>query len=168
MDSERTKEKFKLIKQQLILNLKEEKSNINKCIKATNFYFKRGEEALTYLENTYKENKDFLKKALDSLDEDGYENFNKKEEYKTICNDINRFVAYCDERAKGTYEIGGSKYSYYDDEVTENGIKRKILSNESEIDKRTIALAWVYQNKWFKNILQFFGKAVKCHVNFPS
>ena len=41
----KTLEKFKLIKQQLILNLKEEKSNINKCLKAKNFYFERGEEA---------------------------------------------------------------------------------------------------------------------------
>ena len=150
----KTLEKFKLIKQQLILNLKEEKSNINKCLKAKNFYFERGEEALTYLENTYIDKK-FLQEALNSLNKDGYENFNKKEEYKEICNDINRFVAYCDERAKGTYEIGGSKYSYYDDEITENGIKREILINESKIDKRTIALAWVYQDKWFKNILQF-------------
>lgn len=147
-------EKFKLIKQQLILNLKEEKSNINKCLKDKEFYFKRGKDALTYLEKNYLE-KTLLQAALDSLKNDGYEDFLKKEKYKAICNDINRFVAYCDERAKGTYEIDGSKYSYYDDEVTENGITRKILSNESEIDKRTIALAWVYQNKWFKNILQF-------------
>lgn len=162
MDNKRIEEIFDSIKKLLILNYKDEKTNISKIIEDEQFYFIKGKKALEYLEDKYKPETDIekLEKAEKCLKEQGYENFKNNSEFIELCNDINRFVAYCDLNAKGTYTVNeGEKvveeYSYYDDDIQEDGNVVKKKFDKSKIDKRTIAKAYVYQDDWIKNILCF-------------
>ena len=160
MGTESTKEKFISIEKQLILNYKDEKTNISKIIEDEQFYFKKGKKALEYLENKYETEIEKLKKAKICLEEQGYKSFKNDSEFTELCNDINRFVAYCDLNAKGTYTVNEGKkvveeYSYYDDDIQENGNVVKNKFDKSKIDKRTIAKAYVYQDDWIENILLF-------------
>ena len=103
------------------------------------FYFSEGLERLKYLEKKYTD-VESLKKALATLKQkndkknDAYDIFKKN--HKELSDSINGFVAYCDVNAKSTNDDGKSYYS------------------EKE-GKRCIAKAFIRQNAWVMNIIQY-------------
>lgn len=103
------------------------------------FYFSEGLNRLEYLEKEYTD-VESLKKALATLKQkndkknDAYDIFKKN--HKELSDSINGFVAYCDVNAKSTNDDGKSYYP------------------EKE-GKRCIAKAFIRQNAWVMNIIQY-------------
>ena len=116
------------------------RSNVRSILDSEGFYFQRGLEALNNLENSnnqkeYEEllkyirgNKDWYKKIYSD---------SKSTRYLNCCEDINKFIAYCDINAKGT-SVDGS--SFYGDE-----------------GKRCIAKANLTPPTWIKNVAQYLA-----------
>ncbi len=104
------------------------------------FYFSVGQKRLENLEEKYKKDVESLKKALATLKQkndkknDAYDIFKKN--HKELSDSINGFVAYCDVNAKSTNDDGESYYP------------------EKE-GKRCIAKAFIRQNAWVMNIIQY-------------
>lgn len=103
------------------------------------FYFSEGLKRLKDLEKEYTD-VESLKKALATLKQkndkknDAYDIFKKN--HKELSDSINGFVAYCDVNAKSTNDDGKSYYP------------------EKE-GKRCIAKAFIRQNAWVMNIIQY-------------
>jgi hypothetical protein len=110
---------------------------LQECIKSKDFYYKTGEIRLRKLNEFDKVT---LEKALVTLKTKGdkrnfgYDNF--KQSYGQLSEAINGFVAYCDINAKGNND---KDVSYYDEQE----------------GKRCIAKAFIRQNAWVINIIQY-------------
>ena len=116
------------------------RSNVKSILNSEGFYFQRGLDALNNLEKSnnqkeyegllkyIRENKDWYKKIYSD---------SKSNDYLNCCENINKFIAYCDINAKGTSVEG---ISFYGDE-----------------EKRCIAKANLTPPTWIKNVAQYLN-----------